>query len=564
MHIVKPFEIPRDWLKFRAMDFGQARPYAVLWFAVNYDGDIFVYRELYGWNGKPNVGTGETAKQIAEKILELETREEDVRYGVLDSACWSRNGVTGPTISEELNTVLTRKGYVAFMPSSKGRMEGANAFKQRLIGTELQDGTYKPAIKFFSTCIHCIRTIPMIGHDKHKPELPDTDAEDHCFVAGTLIHTKRGEVPIEEVTTDDDVLTRKGYRKVLAAGMTRRKAKVITVVSSNGRTLTGTPNHPIFVKGKGFITLDTVNYGDMIYGISEVNNTCRENNQMQQNQSYTTALLLSGTLTQRIPQIETIIEQTGVSTIKESFTCIEKFGKRIMAKSPKDTTYITRTGIRLIMIFLILSYSRSMNISRNTYKKILPTQIITSVLKTIWLLSDQKPPSGTGQKKGESGTANTELNARSAKLKSQKSNVHAYNVGKSSIPQVTGVTAVSIAPPHVAQSIAATMGLTTRPGPVSCAAKNSELIVSAKTKLVVENAEVSVVAIREENKTADVYNLTVDGEHEYFANGFLVHNCYDACAYGVMSRPYIPVKKGSYKTRDAWDSEEKPRSVWTL
>ena len=179
LHVVKPFKIPRDWLKFRAMDFGQAKPYAVLWFAVNYDGDIFVYRELYGWGGKPNVGTGQTAKQIAEKILELETREEDLRYGVLDSACWSRNGVTGPTISEELNTVLTRKGLVAFMPSSKGRLEGANAFKQRLIGNELEDGTYKPAIKFFSTCIHCIRTIPMIGHDKHKPELPDTNAEDH-------------------------------------------------------------------------------------------------------------------------------------------------------------------------------------------------------------------------------------------------------------------------------------------------------------------------------------------------------------------------------------------------
>jgi hypothetical protein len=29
---------------------------------------------------------------------------------------------------------------------------------------------------------------------------------------------------------------------------------------------------------------------------------------------------------------------------------------------------------------------------------------------------------------------------------------------------------------------------------------------------------------------ADVYNLTVDGEPEYFANGVLVHNC-DATRY---------------------------------
>ena len=44
------------------MDFGQAKPYAVLWFAVDFDGNLYAYRELYGWGGKPNVGTGETAR----------------------------------------------------------------------------------------------------------------------------------------------------------------------------------------------------------------------------------------------------------------------------------------------------------------------------------------------------------------------------------------------------------------------------------------------------------------------------------------------------------------------
>lgn len=179
LHVVKPFKVPREWMKFRAMDFGTRHPYAVLWFAVDYDGDLYAYRELYGWGGKPNVGTGETARQIGEKITELEKADEALHYGVLDSACWARTGVTGPTIAEEINRVLAGKGLVPFIPSSKGRLEGANAFKQRLIGNADNDGNYKPAIKFFSTCIHTLRTIPMIGHDKHKPELPDTEAEDH-------------------------------------------------------------------------------------------------------------------------------------------------------------------------------------------------------------------------------------------------------------------------------------------------------------------------------------------------------------------------------------------------
>ena len=31
-----------------------------------------------------------------------------------------------------------------------------------------------------------------------------------------------------------------------------------------------------------------------------------------------------------------------------------------------------------------------------------------------------------------------------------------------------------------------------------------------------------------------MYDLTVEGEHEFFANGLLVHNC---LRYGVMQRP---------------------------
>lgn len=198
LHVVKPFKVPRGWIKFRAMDWGCAKPYAVVWFAIDYDGNAYAYRELYGWGGKPNVGTHETAQQVAEKIAELEKPEEDLHCAILDSACWAKTGVTGPTISEEINRVLVRKRLVPFVPSSKGRMEGANAFAQRLVGNELENGGYVPALKFFSTCIHCIRTIPLIGHDKHKPELPDTNAEDHCYDACAYFCLSRPWVPVRK------------------------------------------------------------------------------------------------------------------------------------------------------------------------------------------------------------------------------------------------------------------------------------------------------------------------------------------------------------------------------
>lgn len=181
VHVVNPFPIPSKWVKFRSMDWGSARPYSCHWYAIDYDNNMYVWRELYGWGGKPNVGTGETAKEVGERIVAMETKQDNISYGVLDSACWSATGVTGPTIAEELNRVLIDHKLVSFGKCSKGRMEAANAIKQRLIGNEQQDGAYKPALYVFSHCIHLIRTLPMIAHDKHKPELYDTDGEDHCI-----------------------------------------------------------------------------------------------------------------------------------------------------------------------------------------------------------------------------------------------------------------------------------------------------------------------------------------------------------------------------------------------
>jgi phage terminase large subunit len=85
----------------------------------------------------------------------------------------------------------------------------------------------------------------------------------HCFIAGTLIQTLRGKVPIERVTCNDYVLTRRGWRRVLASRMTSPYDNVQTVHFSNGESLTGTPDHLIYTKQKGFIPLNTLRYGDI-------------------------------------------------------------------------------------------------------------------------------------------------------------------------------------------------------------------------------------------------------------------------------------------------------------
>ena len=41
----------------------------------------------------------------------------------------------------------------------------------------------------------------------------------------------------------------------------------------------------------------------------------------------------------------------------------------------------------------------------------------------------------------------------------------------------------------------------------------------------------------------EVYDLTIEGEHEYFANGVLVHNCIDAVRYYVLGELLGKIQK---------------------
>ena len=179
IHVCEPFEVPKEWIRFRSMDWGSYHPYAVGWFAVDYDGRLYMYRELYGWGGKPNVGTKETAREVAKHIVEAEPKGEEISYAVLDNACWNKTGTTGPTIAEEINNVLVKANKTLFIPCEKGRSQMAEQIRLRLSGYKAKDGTHVPGLVFFKNCIHAIRTIPNLTHDKHDPEKVDTNGEDH-------------------------------------------------------------------------------------------------------------------------------------------------------------------------------------------------------------------------------------------------------------------------------------------------------------------------------------------------------------------------------------------------
>ena len=217
-HVVEPFLIPQGWTRFRSMDWGSARPFSVGWWAIVQDdykllaikagvlnsparvlprGSLVRYREWYGASGI-NQGLKLDASQVAEGIVARE-RDDVLRYGVLDPACFREDG--GPSIAERINAILVAAKKRPFHAADnarvpqRGSMGGWDQLRARLVG---QDGV--PMIYCFSTCDASIRTIPALAHDQTKMEDVDTEGEDHAGDEWRYACMSRPFSPVPEAT----------------------------------------------------------------------------------------------------------------------------------------------------------------------------------------------------------------------------------------------------------------------------------------------------------------------------------------------------------------------------
>lgn len=47
IHVIPRFEIPAEWRRIRVVDFGYTNPFVCLWLAIDHDGRVYLYREIY-------------------------------------------------------------------------------------------------------------------------------------------------------------------------------------------------------------------------------------------------------------------------------------------------------------------------------------------------------------------------------------------------------------------------------------------------------------------------------------------------------------------------------------
>ena len=175
-HVIDPFVIPDWWPRYVSFDHGYTRPFSFGVWAVDEDGRVYRYKELYGCEkGEANKGIKLSPAEIGDALADLmyeEFREGIRAQGIADPAIWDRS--RGESVEE---MIRNRYNGVIFTKGDNTRMAGKMQLHERLKFDE--EG--KPMLYVFNNCTEFIRTIPALAYDDKKTEDIDTEGEDHIY-----------------------------------------------------------------------------------------------------------------------------------------------------------------------------------------------------------------------------------------------------------------------------------------------------------------------------------------------------------------------------------------------
>jgi hypothetical protein len=190
-HVIEPIELPASWKRYNGLDWGFTKPWSVLWGAVDEDGRVWIYREIY----KTHIG--EITQ--AEMILAAETAGEHVAVRFADDAMWATRGDAKP-----ISQVYADNG-VHLAQAGKGagsRVTGWQRVRSYLTEApacphhRAHGWTTCPKIHIFSTVTELYRELTDLPHaTKGDPEDADTTASDHAADALRYLLTNLGGGP---------------------------------------------------------------------------------------------------------------------------------------------------------------------------------------------------------------------------------------------------------------------------------------------------------------------------------------------------------------------------------
>lgn len=207
VHVCKPFKIPDEWTRIVGVDHGLKNPSAWIWGAVDYNGDIYIYREFYeaGWLIE-QICRGFNVNGIKKPgVLELMRKPdgslEKIEGAYIDPSTRASRGQTGASDYDY---------YLDYLPKdfpltlAKNDVEpGINRVKTYL---KVSPVTNKPSLFIFDTCKNLIEEITNYQYEeipvgqigKRAEKETPKKVNDHAVDALRYLITSRPEAPKPE------------------------------------------------------------------------------------------------------------------------------------------------------------------------------------------------------------------------------------------------------------------------------------------------------------------------------------------------------------------------------
>jgi PBSX family phage terminase large subunit len=145
IHVIKPFVIPKEWTRIVGIDHGYKNPAAWCFVAVDYDGNLFVYKEYYQKDT--------LIENICKDVTEL-MRGENISEALIDPSTTARRGQSG--FSDYDHYVENLPAGFPLKMAKNDVPAGIERVKQFL---KVDLVTNKPSIFIFDTCYNLLDEI---------------------------------------------------------------------------------------------------------------------------------------------------------------------------------------------------------------------------------------------------------------------------------------------------------------------------------------------------------------------------------------------------------------------
>lgn len=498
----EPFD-PERWLTTLAADIGYTDDFAITVIgSPPHSKDMFI---LYAFKQ-----SGMLVGAQADMIQKTRQRFKPTKV-VVDA------GGQGKLTLEEFNARYgSAAGGRASAAEKSGKVEAIG-----MLNSDLRRGALKVYMPdgepWASEAMH----LPWASDDKNK-EHPGF-ANHACFVAGTLITTQRGQVPIESIQPGDLALTRGGFRPVVDAWCSGLR-ETYKVESASGLSVEATADHPLWSGGR-WVLIKDLQEGDEL--------TC-----LVSKQSTGTVRSTEGIQTEhRAPTESTTCAQSKAAA---SCTCTGRCGNSTTGPSLPVTRSTTSTETQPTTSPRTSPACRRLTTSAATGTKSAAPPRDESSCRT----SSQQRAAGTPRLKATLGTAQT-ASAHGNSARSCLASARSASVPSSPKSQLH-----PCAPEPVEPRTGATLDWMMSTGAASGAEEASEQTSTAARSVVLS----AVRRISRTGRVEPVFNITVEEHHEFFANDILAKNC--DCGLYAWRRHRAWLAKPAPKEKTAEDVEQ--------